>query len=134
MGLPLFLLGVIINNVVEKLKISGLDVIVLAVINSIEIIMVNVLNINDNIILTFTLYPLVMCIVIYCIQHPLNTWGIIGKVCREISNIVYFIHPLMVIVVLKLKFSSLITFVMSCVFSSLFGILIFKIKQCHVKS
>lgn len=125
MGLPFFMLGYIVQYMVEgkKLKKIGWFLLLISVLFALEIECIIANEWGNNIILTFTLYPLVLCIVLLGLRHPLENIKCVTEKLRKLSGFIYYVHP-MIILFLQYKFNLHATslFLATCFISSIVGI------------
>ena len=90
----------IIRNKPKMLQIISLTIWLL------EIGIVISLGVADNVIITFGLYLFVALTFNLLISYPLKSSSVLANKCRTMSNVCYYIHPLILFVlnvILKLK-------------------------------
>ncbi|MEI6131717.1 MAG: acyltransferase [Bacillota bacterium] len=138
MSLPFFLIGYFINKYFEKLvklkdalwKIG----IVILFLFAFEMILVFSLNLQINVIITFMLYPLGTVIFVICLLFNIQMYKETDMFFRKTSNITYYSHPLIIILITTLgniigfKVSPTILFVLTCGFLIIFSAVYFKIS------
>lgn len=103
MGFPFFVAGIVadwIKSYCEENEI-GLKtqaVVMAGVIGAwlIEIVVIAFLNLGNNIIITFGLYLLTVCVFTFPLMHP-GSYGKIAAQCRVSADWTYYVHPLVII-------------------------------------
>lgn len=141
MGLPFFLSGYLIKKVEPKFKnLSSRNIAVLFCIVIFtylsEIYLVEKYNLANNIVVTVLLYPLVVCTILVLLKNPLPDAKQLGKFCKNLSEYIYFIHPLFIYILsnmlgeyLLIESYSTKCFIVVLGFNVLFGICTMKIKS-----
>lgn len=128
MGLPFFVAGYLIPYYYKKISNSSLLLTIFFVINVFEIYFVVWKQWSNGVVLTFTLYPLVILILVFCLQHPMNNlkstaWQ------NKVSKFIYFSHPIFISIFQDSFFMNpTMIFFCVCFTCTLIGICIFKIK------
>lgn len=141
MGFPFFMIGYLLNiqknffsifNTKTFYKIFVLNIFLFLI----EIFLVKYLNIQDNIIITLFLYPLCLLICIFLFKHPTNNFSKFEKLFKYISNLTYYIHPLVIIFldlfftkILKINLSETPMFFLVCITTTLAAYIINKYKN-----
>lgn len=98
-GLPFFLIGFIADKPFEK-KIKQRLVpaaVICFVLYFIEIAAVVKMQIQNGVVITFAMYPLVLCIFRLCLEHPMRDRVKYSNDCRKLSGFIYYVHPLAII-------------------------------------
>lgn len=108
MGLPFIVLGWMIaskKDRVVKMPIIriGTVLIVTAVVYMMEIAGVVLTGVARSVVVTAFLYPLVTMIFILCLKCPLIRYKKLGRYCGSMSGIIYFIHPLVILLLMKVE-------------------------------
>lgn len=119
MGFPFFVLGYLLFIIREKAKTNSDNRLLWAIRNKpkmlwiislaiwlLEIGIVISLGVADNVIITFGLYLFVALTFNLLINYPLKSSSVLATNCRTMSNVCYYIHPLILFVlnvILKLK-------------------------------
>lgn len=108
MGLPFIVLGWMIAE--EKERIANITIertvrtlIVIAGAYITEIAAVVLTGVARSVVITVFLYPLVAILFILCLKCPLIRYKKLGRYCGSMSGIIYFIHPLVVLLLMKVE-------------------------------
>lgn len=106
MGFPFVALGWLISEKKNRLLNIPLSRITIAalvtfVLFALEILIVVVTGAARSVVVTVFLYPLVALIFILCLKHPMPEYKRLGIYCGEMSGIIYFMHPLVILVLEK---------------------------------
>ena len=100
MGFPFFMMGYFLQRV-DLQKVSNKIVFILEGIFLIgfwvEILLVNKLQVQVNVIITVFLYLLLFNTMIILLKNPCGRYGKIASITRDISNFMYYSHPLFLI-------------------------------------
>lgn len=110
MALPFFMMGYYLQKInLEKIKNKTCIVkeVIYAAGFLAEIIMVNRMEIQKNIYLTIFLYLLLFNTMVLLLKNPCEQYGKAASVTRDLSNFMYYSHPLFMIWI-NLGFSCLI--------------------------
>lgn len=107
-GMPYFMLGGVISRRKDKwtAAITGTDrkewivLLVICALYTLEKILLTHFGSTD-LVLTVMLYPLVGAILIVLLRHPLPECDRIGLIARSAANVVYYVHPLLIVIVQK---------------------------------
>lgn len=137
MGFPFFVLGYCIYTIREKKLIKEKNKLLWTFHNNpkllwiisltiwlIEIGIVLSLGIADNIIITFGLYAFVASTLNLLISYPLKEYRVVASNCRILSNVCYYIHPLILFslrTLLGLELSQTSMFILVVLISSFCG-------------
>ncbi len=138
-GYPFFYMGYLINKILENKEevCSNGKVIMWASISAFvficEVIAINYMKLSDNIITTFGLYPLTLCVLILCINNPVRerVHGL-GRMASSVSAFMYYSHVLfiwcveMINKILKIHISETPMFLFAAVGTTICGIIIYK--------
>lgn len=131
-GLPFFMIGFIINELFKKEKKQHFvsAAVVFAVLFVAEIAAVVKLQIQNGVVITFALYPLILCIFCLCLEHPMYDKAKYSNDCRKLSGFIYYVHPLTIILLENfLEGYPTAVFVCACLLSTLLGLIIIKINN-----
>lgn len=106
MGFPFVVLGWMISEKKDRLLSISMRKTIIALLVSfalfvLEILAVVVTGLARSIVITVFLYPLVVLIFILCLKLPLVKYKKLGAYCGTMSGIVYFIHPLIILLLDK---------------------------------
>lgn len=100
MGFPFFMMGYFLQKIdteqIENKKCIILEGIFLAVF-LIEIIFVNKMHIQANVYITVFLYLLLFNTMLLLLKNSCEQYGKIAVVTRDLSNFMYYSHPLFMI-------------------------------------
>ena len=128
MGLPFFMVGYLIYEIKEIPKNINITTIFTIILFIFEIIIVNILNLQRDIVITFFLYPLVLQIFILCLKFPLqNTSFKINT--GKLSSFIYFVHPLIILVLSNFLFKETLLYIATCFISTLIGVILIKVDN-----
>lgn len=100
MGVPFFVSGYLVYKIEKRVeKLTGknglyLVVGVVAAVWLAEIYMVRKFGWEDNIILTFGLYPLVVMVMLVLLRNPMPAYKDFSSKCAKLSEFTYYSHPL----------------------------------------
>lgn len=99
MGYPFFAGGYFVNKINEKANLKNGMVMMLGslLVWILEILFVIRMNFQNNIILTFGLYPLTVSVLIVLILHPMPELKEISSVCRKLSGFTFYSHPVFIL-------------------------------------
>ena len=101
MGFPFFVAGGVVLKVKEKIlpalnkKTSFLCIASAVVVFLAEIIAVIKFNLQNTVVITFGLYPLVVLIVLLLFKFPMPNFNKISDKTRVYANFTYYAHPLL---------------------------------------
>lgn len=98
MALPFYMSGYfVLRTTEEKWKLNiHFKLLSSAFLFIIEIVLVNYFQLSSNIILTVSLYPLVINIVIYLLRHSSEKYYRLGALSKYLANFIYFSHPIFI--------------------------------------
>lgn len=100
MGFPFFMLGYFLQKAdfskASNKKLGILEVIFLVGFFA-EILLVNKLQIQVNVIITVFLYLLLFNTMMLLLKNPCAQYGKVAVVTRDVSNFMYYSHPLFMI-------------------------------------
>ncbi len=133
MGFPFFAGGYLVNIVKDKLsKRQGLCIWAVSfIIWIVEIIIVVRMQCQQNIVLTFGLYPLVLSTFIVLLQNPWSSMQEKGSRCRKMAALTYYIHPV-IIIMIRLMYKEIpntLLFLLTLLFTRVLGLLICKVNN-----
>ena len=105
-----------------------------------EIALVERAQVQDNIFMTFGLYPFVIAIINLLLHYPLQPYAQIARHCRVIANFSYYVHPLVItgISAASQRFlgieqiSSTPLFILTVLVTLAFGFVIAKTKKKNI--
>ena len=137
MGFPFFVLGYCVYIIREKKFVKEKNNILWIFHNNskllwilsfaiwlIEIGIVLSLGIADNIIITYGLYTFVASTLNLLISYPLKEYGVVASYCRILSNVCYYIHPLILFslrTLLGIELPQTLMFILTVLISSFCG-------------
>lgn len=128
MGLPFFMLGYLIDEIKEIPKNINITTIITIILFILEIIIVNILNLQRDIVITFFLYPLMLQIFILCLKFTLQNSSF--KInTGKLSSFIYFVHPLIILVISNFLFKETLLYVVTCFVSTLISIILIKMDN-----
>lgn len=97
MGFPFFMMGYFLQKMdIKKIKnrtcliLEGMFLLAFLV----EIMFVNIMQIQINVIITVFLYLLLFNTMLLLLKNPCGQYGKIAVVMRDLSNFMYYSHPL----------------------------------------
>lgn len=103
MGFPFFLSGLLVSKILERLKRRRiapgklwLPWLVLVGLWLLEIVLVRCMDWQENIILTFGLYPLTVATLVLLLCHPMPQHRELSRRCRTMADFTYYAHPLVI--------------------------------------
>ena len=100
MGFPFFTAGGMVKCIYDRFyynKKAGLCTVCLSVILWLtEIFLVVILELQQNIIVTFGLFGLVIETLLFLLTHPMSNYTFIGNIARKLANFTYYSHPLVI--------------------------------------
>lgn len=99
MGFPFFMMGYFLQKTnVEKIKNKTCIILegILLIAFLIEIIFVNKVQIQANVIITIFLYVLLFNTMLLLLKNPCGQYGKIAVITRDLSNFMYYSHPLFI--------------------------------------
>ncbi|WP_455544270.1 acyltransferase family protein [Intestinibacter sp.] len=131
MGLPFFMLGYLLNKIktfkhIKKILLLNIILFV------IEIIIVNKFGLQNSIVISVFLYPLVATIFLTCVKNPMMNYGRYANISRLLSSFIYYIHPIIILLISNLKLSQTFTYLLTCFVSTALGLLIIKIDNKYI--
>lgn len=132
MGLPFFMIGFIADKPFKKEKKQYLipAVITCIALFLFEIALVVKVKIQNGVVITFAMYPLVLCIFRLCLEHPMRDRVKYSNDCRKLSGFIYYVHPLAVILLKNfLEGYPTAVFLLACLLSTLLGLIVVKINN-----
>lgn len=136
MGLPFFICGQFVNKIRSKaLKLgnSKLFVLLTAAIAVwfAEIILVVKMGLQQNIIITFGLFLLVIAVMLFLLKNPLPKFRKLSEKCRILANFTYYSHPLIMLVIKTFIASvpNLVMFVSTVIVAAVIGLVLSKFSN-----
>ena len=100
MGFPFFMMGYFLQKIdlknISNKKVIAVEGIYLTTF-LVEIIFVNKMQIQRNIIITVFLYLLLFNTMLLLLKNPCGKYGKIARTTRDMSNFIYYSHPLFMI-------------------------------------
>lgn len=135
LGLTFFLLGGMIKiheKYISKFKFKSiLNLVIISIIYCLEIIIINYYDIQRNIIMTISLYPLVFCIILWCLNNPLEWLNEYNKKIRGMANFLYYSHPIIISIIQNIMmilgkdlFNGTTEFILSIIISNILVMII----------
>ena len=100
MGFPFFMMGYFLQKAnIEKIKNKTCIILegILLIAFLAEIIFVNRIQIQANVIITVFLYLLLYNTMLLLLKNPYEKYGKVAAVTRDLSNFMYYSHPLFMI-------------------------------------
>lgn len=135
MGLPFFVSGYVVDRILSKFSdwLTNKRLLIFSGFSFAlwlgEICLVYFLNLQNNIIITFGLYPLLIVTIILLVKNPLPRLKKPSRICLFMANFVYYSHPLFIFVIYRfLKWNTLL-FLTVVLCSSLCGFIVYKINN-----
>lgn len=102
MGFPFFTAGMAVewmenhrHKTEANVKIHMLGLFFFACMYLIEIAFVKSNHLGDNVVLTFFLYPLTVCVFVSLLRNP-GKYGKFSEQCQMCADWTYYIHPIVV--------------------------------------
>ena len=139
MGLPFFICGYIVNRIREKsINLNNKKLLVFICTAFIfwlsEIYLVIRMGWQDNIIITFGLFPLVITVMLVLLNNPLPTLNNISEKCRVLANFTYYSHPLMMLIIKTVNATTprLFMFILTVVITAVIGLILSKFKNNRI--
>lgn len=140
MGLPFFAMGYFIYLFMEKFRKTDNKKTVAAIVAFslaffAEIAVVIFLDLQENILLTFALYPLLFFVIVFLLNNPLPKFSKLSRACCASANFMYYAHPLVLLlcsmVSMKTGFviSPTVTFLVAVTVTLCCGLLINKLNN-----
>lgn len=135
MGFPFILLGMMISkrkDALEDVPVCKIFIclVITAVLFVAEILVVVITGIAQSIVITIFLYPLVALLFVMCLKQPLQQYKRLGAYCRSMANTLYFIHPLIILVLGKtVAPGNMLLFILTTVICLLIGVPVAYCKQ-----
>ncbi len=136
MGLPFFICGQFVNKIRSKaLKLGNIKlIIILAATIAVwfaEIILVVKLGLQQNIIITFGLFPLVIAVMLFLLKNPLPKFRKLSEKCRILANFTYYSHPLIMLIVKAFvpMISNLYLFILTVAVAAVLGLILSKFSN-----
>ncbi len=136
MGLPFFICGQFVNKIRSKaLKLGNAKLFVfLAVAIAVwfsEIILVVKMGLQQNIIITFGLFPLVIAVMLFLLKNPMPKFRKLSEKCRILANFTYYSHPLIMLVIKTFIASvpNLVMFVSTVIVAAIIGLVLSKFSN-----
>lgn len=143
MGLPFFMIGYLLNIFKSKYEtLINKKLVLILIITLIcflaEILFVIKQGFQQNIILTFFLYPLITILTIILLKNPLQQFQNIAHKTRIMSNFIYCAHPL-IIVLMSIIFQKTgitiketLTYIIVCFITTAVGYTIAKTDKFYI--
>lgn len=100
MGMPFFMMGYFLQRVdLYKIKIKTCVILegIFLIGFLAEILFVNQMQIQKNVYITVFLYVLLFNTVLFLLKNPCGQCGKIASIIRDLSNFMYYSHPLFMI-------------------------------------
>lgn len=136
MGLPFFICGQFVNKIRSKaLKLGNSKLFVfLAAAIAVwfaEILLVVKMGLQQNIIITFGLFPLVIAVMLFLLKNPLPKFRKLSEKCRILANFTYYSHPLIMLIVKALvpTIQNLYLFIVTIAVAAVFGLILSKFRN-----
>lgn len=105
----------------------------------IEICSVRILKCENNIIITFGLYLLVITTLWILIRNPLSESNKIAEKCRVLANFTYYAHPFWMMCVsfsasylFGINISATVLFILTLIITYIGGIIIYKLDNRYI--
>lgn len=111
-SIPFFALGLVIYKIKLRFssKINNIWLIVLLVffIGCLvaELYLIRRFNLFENTAIIVSIYPLVTVLLLFLIKNPMRKFNKLGSYCKAMANFTYFSHPLIMGLIMSLKFFS----------------------------
>lgn len=115
-GLPLFSMGYFIDKINEKISNKKVYIATVVFLVLFFIEQLAVIRTNGKTIMTFTLYPFILCIFVLCLRFPSIGNDRLASVCRIYSNLLYFAHVLIYEIVSNIAIINPVLFFLLAVF------------------
>lgn len=139
MGLPFFICGYIVNRIRERnitLNNKTLSALLCTafIIWLAEIYLVLRMEWQDNIIITFSLFPLVIAVMLILLNNPLSDLNNISEKCRILANFTYYSHPLVMLIIKTVNGTTprLFMFILTVVITAVIGLVLSKFKNNRI--
>ena len=89
---------------------------------------------QDNIIITFGLYPLVIAVMLALLNNPLPALRSISEKCRVLANFTYYSHPLVMLIIKAVNGTTprLLMFILTVVITATIGLILSKFKNNRI--
>ena len=137
MGFPFFSGGYLVNIIKDRFsKQKGLRLwAVSLIIWILEIVIIVNKQCQQNIVLTFGLYPLVITTLIILLQNPCPGLQEDGTRCKTIATFTYYAHPIIILVIRQMyaEIPNTVLFLLTSFFTLVLGLLLFKVNNSTIK-
>ena len=142
MGFPFFMMGYLLQRV-DLSKVSNKVVFILEGIFLTaflaEILLVNKLQVQVNVIITVFLYLLLFNTMIILLKNPCEKYGKIACITRDISNFMYYSHPLFILWInaifmriLERNATGTELFALTALFTGIVGLVLHKVDNKYL--
>lgn len=145
MGFPFFVCGYLVYKIQYKLqgKLKNMTQLCIWIVSVaiwlIEICSVRILKCENNIIITFGLYLLVITTLWILIRNPLSESNKIAEKCRVLANFTYYAHPFWMMCVsfsasylFGINISATVLFILTLIITYIGGIIIYKLDNRYI--
>lgn len=136
MGLPFFICGQCVGKIKNTAtKLSNTKMCIILAVSVFvwlaEIFLVVKAGWQQNIIITFGLFPLVVSVMLFLLKNPLPKFRILSEKCRILANFTYYSHPLVMLIIKALheETPKLIMFVATIAVTAVIGLIFSKIHN-----
>lgn len=141
MGLPFFMLGYFIHLINDKLdEIKNNTLIKLLILTIacfiLEILLVILLNVQNNIIITLFLYPLVGVVLMLCLRNPMHNISCYANYFKYVANCTYYAHPLFMTAIsiisnkiIGIRITQTPLFIIVCISTTVIASMIYKLNK-----
>ena len=129
MGLPFYMLGVNLKEFNLTKFANTKSILLMIGLFLFEMYIIHILNLYQNTTFTFSLYLLLIAVISYFINHPLENHNTIGNCCKKTSEIIYLTHPLIQLYLYNI--SNTLLFVISLIIYSLIFITLYSKTPSH---
>lgn len=139
MGFPFFACGYLIYKIEDKFlkrttnKQLFIIWIIVAVIYIAEVYTVRILKWQNNIVLTFGLYLMILSILLILLKNPFPEYKSLSNKCKLLANFTYYSHPIFILLltvfaknILHAQISETPLFLLTTAITFVVGIVIYK--------
>ncbi len=97
-----------------------------------EKVAVTAFELQEGLLYTFMLFPLMLAIFVMLLQHPLQQFAVGAKYARNAASFIYYIHPLFIFLFRHFFKTSIPVFFAVCITTTVLSALLTKLNNRHL--
>ena len=131
-AIPFFMAGYLINKLKNIKKHLLIFIIVFFILFILECTFIQNLGTQKDMLTNIFMYPLIICIFLYCLNHTLEKYDKYSIISNKLSSFVYFVHPIFISILKNSLISETLLFLVTSILSIGLGIILIKINNSYI--